>query len=507
MRRVANGPIELSTLQAMCLLSLVDFSSASSSSQLVYWDWLTRRADGNTHRASTLNSLALDLAESAGLSTECHPSLQDSAHEERRRCFWSIIFLKKLHGSNCGVYSISADENFPRYPTSMKKPPFPDSNVDARNSQDGPRDEGITAYIIQLSEYWHKTVRYARRRANPGMHYPWSAESEYSKILVQMMEFESHMPYKHRFRPAKFADRPTAELEQQRDYWCPWLFSQVIYHTIMCLLNHPLLLSLRLRNFGVSIPEIFLQHTADLIASHTDWVVHFLDILAANAFRVTDPFLAHCVAVVATIYLQQSFADDAGIRAEKRANFLKCLAFVRQLGARWPHIANTAAKLDHFESTVSSSYHTSATEPPSPGAAHPSVYIDLQPFWDILEAVSTNVGDVDPAGSLFGASLWPHRSNAAAAAPRPEVVSSRLLPEPTYPREGEGQGHGRSGSVVTPVQVGGGRAELVDSEAVPSSMGGLGGDNHDELAVLAQSYFAQGQDFVRGVDDWWTFGQ
>ncbi|KAL1621853.1 hypothetical protein SLS54_005376 [Diplodia seriata] len=268
--------------------------------------------------------------------------------------------MSSLHGSNCGVYSISPDENFPRYPTSTKKPPFSDPSVDARVIQDGVKDQGITAYVIQLSEYWHKAVRYARRRANPGVHCPWSAKSEYSKIMVAMMEFESHMPYKHRFRPSKFAERPTEELERQRDYWCPWLFSQTIYHTIMCLLNHPLILSLRLRSFRVSIPEIFLQHTADLIASHTDWVVHLIDIIEEKSFRVTDPFIGNCVAVVATIYLQQSFADDAGIRTEKRNNFLKCLDFVRRLGVHWPHIAQLVS-LPAFLPTFHNTFNESKT--------------------------------------------------------------------------------------------------------------------------------------------------
>ncbi|GME22748.1 C6 transcription [Neofusicoccum parvum] len=337
--------------------------------------------------------------------------------------------------------------------------------------------------------------------------------------MVQMMEFESHMPYKHRFRPAKFAERPTEELEKQRDYWCPWLFSQVIYHTIMCLLNHPLILSLRLRNFRVSIPEIFLQHTADLIASHTDWVIHFMDILEEKSFRVTDPFIGNCVAVVATIYLQQSFADDAGIRNEKRNNFLKCLNFVRKLGSHWPHIAQISSKLQHFEATVSASYRDSAASPSPDNPTQSSVFIDLTSFWEILEAVFTADGSADAAGSLFGASLWPHRSSSAQAAPRPEVVSSRLLPEPTYPQAGRG-------SVSTPTTTataaaaaagsggaaGGATAELEheheQEQGVDQGMGGIGfaGDN-DELAVLAQSYFAQGQDFVRGVDDWWTFGQ
>ncbi|KAK0664732.1 hypothetical protein DIS24_g245 [Lasiodiplodia hormozganensis] len=443
MRRVSHGPIELSTLQALCLLSLVDFS-------------------------------------------------------------------------------------------------------DARVVQDGVKDQGITAYVIQLSQYWHKAVRYARRRANPGVHFPWSAESEYSKIMVSMMEFESHMPYKHRFRPSKFDERPTEELEKQRDYWCPWFFSQIIYHTIMCLLNHPLILSLRLRNFRVSIPEIFLQHTADLIASHTDWVIHLVDLVEEKSFRVTDPFIGNCVAVVATIYLQQSFADDAGIRTEKRNNFLKCLDFVRRLGAHWPHIAQIASKLQSFEATVSASYHdSSSSSSNTPSETSGQVFIDLTTFWEILEGVFTS-STSDLSGSLFGSSLWPHyrdpSGTVAGGTSHGEVVSSRLLPEPTYPRgESGGGGNARHNSVSTPgtsaagsigrnggagggfgsggsragatatiggsgggsasgVAGGGGGGDIMDSMA-------LGMGDNDELAVLAQSYFAQGQDFVRGVDDWWSFGQ
>jgi hypothetical protein len=57
----------------------------------------------------------------------------------------------------------------------------------------------------------------------------------------------------------------------------------------------------------------------------------------AKMYKVTDPFLGHCAAIVATIYLQESFVDDLAIREEKMGNFAQCLGFVRGF-VEWPHI-------------------------------------------------------------------------------------------------------------------------------------------------------------------------
>lgn len=153
------------------------------------------------------------------------------------------------------------------------------------------------------------------------------------------MDFETRMPYIHRFRPAKFSKRSLSELNENRDYWGPWFFMQTVYHTNLCLLNHPLLLSLRLRNFKSMIPEIFLQHTSDMISSHASWILHLIEMVDRKGFKVTDPFLGYCVAIVATIYLQESFVDDPETREQKKENFYKCLDFVKGLGEQWPHVS------------------------------------------------------------------------------------------------------------------------------------------------------------------------
>jgi hypothetical protein len=287
-------------------------------------------------------SLAMSLAHNAGLTSETHTSIPKSQKEERRRCFWSLFLLKRLHGADFMVLDFSADDNFPWYPETTGKPINHEQQTATQNSGIAPEpsvDKGIVAYAIQMSEVWFKITRYAWRRGIPNDLPPWSPQSEYSTVLAQQMDFETRMPYVHRFNPAKFSQRPIEELNGTRDYWGPWLLIQFLYHTNLCLLNHPLLISLRLRNFKGVIPEIFLQSTADLISTHASWIINFIDMLDTKQFIITDPFLAHCVAIVATIYLQESFVDDMSKRREKQDHFEKCLKFIRKFGSYWPHVA------------------------------------------------------------------------------------------------------------------------------------------------------------------------
>lgn len=290
----------------------------------------------------------MDLAHCAGLTSErdSKPSNDDIEKEERRRCFWSIFLCKRLHGADFSSLDFSVDADFPWYPESLEQPSLQTVTTTVPEleridiSRQRLKDTGIVAYMIQLSEVWFKTTRYARRRGKPHMIPPWSPQSEYSIIVAQQMDFETRMPYIHRFKPAEFDNRTSQDLNSNRSYWSPWLFIQFLYHTNICLLNHPLLLSLRLRNFRDVIPEIFLQQTSDLISSHASWVVRFIDMLEKKAYKISDPFLGHCAAIVATIHLQQAFVSvDDVARQEKWADFSKCLKFIQVMGEQWPHMA------------------------------------------------------------------------------------------------------------------------------------------------------------------------
>lgn len=154
------------------------------------------------------------------------------------------------------------------------------------------------------------------------------------------MDFETRIPHKHSFKLAKFHHRSSQELSANRNYWRPWLFIQFLYHTNICLLNHPLLLSLRLRNFRSFIPEMLLQQTSDLVSSHATWVVRFIDMLENKAYKVSYPLLGHCAAVVVTIHLQHAYTDPNLSKCEEKdIKFKKCLKFVQLLSEQWPHMA------------------------------------------------------------------------------------------------------------------------------------------------------------------------
>lgn len=284
----------------------------------------------------------MSLTQNAGLTSETNMRLLEREKEERRRCFWSLFLLKRLLGADFIILDFAAEDNFPWYPETTGSPPNPSPAtaqlMGAYTDAEGMSDKGIVAYAIQLSEVFFKITRYAWRRGKPSAVPPWSATSEFTTILASQMDFETRMPFMHRFEPARFSQHSIEHLNSNRDYWGPWLFIQFLYHANLCLLTHPLLMSLRLRNNKCVIPEIFLQHTSDLVSSHASWIINLMDMLEAKSFKVTDPFLGHCVAIVATIYLQESFVEDEEKRRKKHESFDKCLKFIRDFGPQWPHL-------------------------------------------------------------------------------------------------------------------------------------------------------------------------
>lgn len=401
-----------------------------------------------------------------------------------------------------------AEDMYPRYPKTTGSPSMNSSSsptILLKSSQKiESKDLGVVAYAIQLSEVWSKTTRYARRRATPSSIPPWSPQSEYATIVAQQMDYETRMPYIHRFKPAGFANYSTSELNLNRGYWGPWLFIQFLYHTNLCLLNHPLIMALRLRNFQNMMPEIFLQHTSDLIATHASWIVHLIDTVMLKSYKISDPLLGHCAAIVATIFLQESISEDENVRKEKQRDFKKCFKFIQDLGEEWPHIARLADKLQQLQYTVSASYHSS-TDPQVPTRG---LLIDLARFWEVLEYSSASELS-ESAGLLFGPSLYSDRQH-----PVVEVTDMSSLPAPTrlrattdhvdYRRTPNNESDNNS-YIDSNVAGALPRTQLLSSINLDGRVIEPFYSN-DELAVLAESFFNQRTEFVSNTDEWWNTG-
>lgn len=440
----------------------------------------------------------MNLAQCANLGMETRPPSDPIVREERRRCFWSICLLKRLHGGEFSTLD-SLELGGPQYPQSPSRPPRimspGPSNSGTRRSTI--QDQGINAYVIMLSEAFARTAKYVQLRGRPSNVPPWSPDSEYSKILAIQMEMETRMPLTHRYKPANLSDRSLEELQAHREYWGPWFLNQFMYHTILCLLNHPLLLSLSLRTFRSTIPEIFLQHTSDLISSHTTWIIHFINYFEEKSFLVSDPLLGYSAAVVATIELQLSFTDNPTIRQQKRERFTQCVQFVQRIGQRWPHMARLARRLQHLEDAVSATYQ------PDPDTENQSLLIDLSRFWEILEYSSNN--DTDSARRLFGDSLCsgPPPVAAEVSQTSPLPAPSRLNASDEHPSSAVQQQSFGTGTGAGPDTAFTGTQDYSTSGLLSPQQLTL---SNDDFSILASNFFSQGQEFLRSGENWDSVG-
>lgn len=230
--------------------------------------------------------------------------------------------------------------------------------------------------------------------------------------------------------------------------------------------------------------------------------------LEAKNFKVTDPFLGHCVVIVATIYLQESFVDDEARRLIKQECFGKCLRFIRGLGSQWRHMGGIADKLQRLAETVSSTYVASE----EPTRQNRKLLIDLGQFFEVLEYSSSSELP-GSARKLFGPSLYTTTANS-----RREIAQTSVLPEPTRVERQEFGSTPAGTAQGTPVANSG---VMMDGANNMMTGGSLGSDtpfgqmmnySDDELAVLAESFFFHGQEGMggnhagggAGGGNWWN---
>lgn len=252
-------------------------------------------------------------------------------------CVQSLITLQNLHHTaGCSATPGNSTGTINSYPNS----PWAVNHLLSCAGNNNQQDD-ILVFTNQLAEVWHMASCYAARPADSNTPPPWKSESDYSHIMSRHLDIDSRVPTKYRWRENDFQDREPAELHEQRAYWGPWLFLQFVYAAIPCLLNHPFLLSMRLRNFRHTMPQSFIQQSFEQITRHAGWIMYFLDLLESKAFQISDPVLGQCVAIIATIHLQHSFVRNDTLRARAQSGFEKCMAFLRTLGRIWPNIGVT----------------------------------------------------------------------------------------------------------------------------------------------------------------------
>jgi hypothetical protein len=198
----------------------------------------------------------------------------------------------------------------------------------------------IFLYATRLCDVWQMARAYSASKVKSDEPPPWDPQSDFSAIMNWHLNLDCLIPLRFRYCANRNIVNVTAdEMNQRRHYWSAFLFIQVVYSTIPCLLNHPFLISMRLRHFRHTIPQSFIQQSYEQITRCMGWIVYFIDLLERKSFQVSDPVFAHCVAIVSTIHLQHSFVKDPTLRRKATNGFEKCMRFLRRLGSMWPNVA------------------------------------------------------------------------------------------------------------------------------------------------------------------------
>ncbi|KPM36566.1 hypothetical protein AK830_g9984 [Neonectria ditissima] len=364
--RIADGHVRLSTLQTLCLLSQIDF------------------VDGNVVQSGLNASIASHLIHSLPPRT----SLGDVT--EFHFCAQAITMLQNLQGSlvpSPGSWNTAMLAQNQKYSAMHAGRTTAQHGLESTMPIDltvrGQTGSGILAYAAEITDAWRMARAYAASHVGSDEPPPWSPESDYSSVMLRHLEVDCKVPLKYRFSGNDFGSHDLETLQQQRSYWSPWLFLQFIYAAIPCLLNHPFLLSMRLRNFRYTMPQSFIQQSFDQITRHAGWVIYFLDQLEKKDFQVSDPSLGHRVAIVATIHLQHSFVKDCTLRDKAQAGFETCMRFLQRMGLVWPSVAILTRNLRKLQESI-------AFVPlPRPESAETDEHqqswsIDAQLLWDIL---------------------------------------------------------------------------------------------------------------------------
>ncbi|KAL4969947.1 Zn(II)2Cys6 transcription factor [Aspergillus stella-maris] len=434
MARVTEGSVELSTLQALCILIFID------------------HAKGNSLKAGANYRLATYLLENLQFGN-VEPSNLEDERDERILLRWTLHMLGSLIGEAPRRLAHSIH-----------------SRLTNRE------DLGLTICAIQLAEVWGLAQGYAAAPVTADSPPPWAPQSDYSRITFRHTEYESITPLRYRHHETRLDESSTMDLQQRRDFWGHCLFFQLAFHAVPCLLNHPLLLSTRLRNFRHTMPQSFLRHSYEQITLHAGWVLHFIDLLDAKNYEVSDPTLGQCVVIVATIYLQHSFVEDMFSREKAEAGYDKCLGFLKRMALRWPSIARQVDNLDKLRTSI------------TPGGVQnqrQAWSINVQLLRDILISAPPK----QTARAIFGPVL--------AAACAQDTNSS--TPDPDFQLIGSAGISGHKtvarnlATYYPPGQV---------LQPTPPDLSALLGEPGTGLAGTANNAFFQPQDYGRFIDNW-----
>ncbi|KAF5536405.1 C6 transcription factor [Fusarium mexicanum] len=314
----SEGDISPEVTQSLCLIALKHLNNQQRARA-----WMT------TGTAARLQALRVFSSDNTASSTD------DSVS----RAHWSVFMLERLF---VPMMPDAFGPGVPEFPISAPKPLAPQTATPER-AQAQPRtilssDPGIIGVHIRLVSIWGKLRFYLHSLRRGVTEKPWSPDSTQTKLNIEMIEHEALIDSSYFLSKALLPSRTTAEISSHREYWDPFMASQIIWHAIHALLNHPFVHLFLLRSSRDVPPScLFLQQRIDMALFHTGSLFRILQSFM-DLMDIVDPMVVDFVAAAATVSWFFQFSADPKISRRAREELDKCDAFLSHVAVTWPHV-------------------------------------------------------------------------------------------------------------------------------------------------------------------------
>jgi hypothetical protein len=390
MLRIANGTVDLATIESLCLLSYSSF------------------IDGNVNLGQFHLGLAFQLCRCAMLDTKAAYTLDDPASERKKRLFWSLQLLEQFYGRQGGLLRVRTDIWRPASSSAgglqmeldSIAPPLPRDELGTQDQS----EPGIWSTGLHLGWIWSQVRKYVYDCAARNIwKEPWRHDSMYAKVHSDFMETENRIPMCHRYDSVKFYKRKHGEVKMNRDYWAPWLKEQFIYHAIPTVLNHPLLYIVGAQhNPNLGIPNTFWRRSSEQALLHATWTARMIDMVVDKQVSLVDPFFAHAAAIAATVHLYYCCAAAAGLKHKSNTDFAKCRRFLRSFIPCSPACEALDTNLNNM-TRIAAGSESMDVEDWMPC----KIYLSVPLMWEILQFNSTPTVQGPASACLLDPSLIP----------------------------------------------------------------------------------------------------
>ncbi|KAL1846647.1 hypothetical protein Plec18167_004958 [Paecilomyces lecythidis] len=303
-------------------------------------------ADGRLQRGYAAIALGLRILQSEGLNKDHNiRSLSNCEVEERLRIAWAFFMLDRTYNASRDYSLCLSDKHFTLH---FPSPDTPEGCTEQESRARGTLhcapakqghkvDHGILACLLRLYSIWGKAAEYVFEPSNKDALSPWQAGSELAAVESNLLEFETHFADMHRYINVDFSRRAREE-PQSRAYLSTWLCVQLLFHSIHCLLHHPFVVMIKVRQMDRNTPATFLQKSFENSVLHSRWIARIIREMSEVGFRLYDPFFGYLSAIAAIIQLEYTISKNEQVALIVNKDFMSLIDFMAGLAAHWDNM-------------------------------------------------------------------------------------------------------------------------------------------------------------------------